>query len=72
MTCRCVRSGMGEMIPMKYFENISKLSNFDQTGSDPTGTMEMFLMTYFSQKGAGGICHGYAYSCQRAILLLHR
>ena len=32
------------MIPMKYFENISKLSNFDQMASDSTGTMELCLI----------------------------
>jgi hypothetical protein len=54
---------------MKYFVNISKVSNSDQTASEPIGKMELCLMTCVSP---GEVQHEYAYPCQRAILFLHR
>ena len=56
--------------PMKYFVNISNLSNIDQTASEPLGKMRLRLMTCVSP---GEIHHHeYAYPCQRAILFLRQ
>ena len=54
---------------MECFTYVSKLSNSEQTASNPTIIIELYLMTYFSP---GGIRHEYAYPCQRIVLFLHR
>ncbi len=54
---------------MKYFVNMSKVSNSDQPASEPIGNIELCSMTCVSP---GEIQHEYAYPCQWAILLLHR
>ncbi len=54
---------------MKYFVNIWKVSNIDQTGSEPIGTMPLCSMTCVSP---GDVQHECPYPCQRAILFLHR
>ncbi len=54
---------------MKYFVNISKVSNSEQTGSETIGTMALCSMSCVS---LGDVQHEYPYPCQRAILFLHR
>jgi hypothetical protein len=52
---------------MEYFKNISKVSNFDQTASDPRGIMEVCSMTGFAPGGFDMGTHihvsGLSYFC---------
>ena len=52
---------------MKYFENISKVSNFVQTASGPTGIIIVVKDLYLTRRDR----HEYPYPCQRVVLLLH-